>query len=544
MKTPMYARFAICTFMLGLAGCSTGRQVAVMTPETSATIARVGPYAVSAVDLAQAVTAIFGAEAKPALLDSADLRVALDALIGARVLVLEAERSGLDKDPGIVARLDSVRAVKLREAIYEHVVYADLPAASPQDVASLYAEWGSGEQVRAGHILLRSAEEAGQVLQLLAEGADFTGLARERSQHTESSTQGGDMGYLRRSQYPEAIANAIWAMPVGHYTRAPVRSFMGWHVVRVLDRRRLTVADQQIALEAEFARRQRQQAAARFVESLRQSYAVIYYPETAEAVASLSDTLSGQRQLFTWRDGSLDLAGFLQRVQVPDPVSEDTARMHRLAEGLVFDELAAREAAVQGLEAMPEVRRVIQAKRFQWLGEAMFAAATTPEPGTDELLAFFAEHQEGFRAHTVVTVREILVDSPVLADSLYQQAMAGQSMEELARRHTVRSDLRKTDGFWPDVRPGDPRSGRIYEAALRHGPGLHPPLRVNGGYSVFEVLDVHPGKSLTFAEAEPSVRRSLDDFRMESLMGRLRQEFSGQISIDHGGLRRPVEDRQ
>ena len=216
--------------------------------------------------------------------------------------------------------------------------------------------------------------------------------------------------------------------------------------------------------------------------------------------------------------------------------------MHRLAAELVFDELAAREAEARGHQNRDEVRIPVRDKRFKLLGERMFAAEMATEPSLDEVRGFFDDHREQFRSHTVVTVREILVDSPADADSLHQLVEAGGALEELARQHTVRSDLRLTGGLWEDVRPKDPRSDRIYQAALRQGPGLHPPLKVPGGHSVFEVLEIRPGEMLTFEEAAGSARKSLASFRMEALIARLRQEYSEHISVDPGAHGRPALD--
>lgn len=523
--------------LLCASSCATDREVAAPSPTGAAgVIAQVGPYPIEMADLEQAVAAIFGEPAPPASRSHDDLRVAVDALIAARVLVLEAERRGVDRESGLVATLDSLQAVLLRDAIYEHHVYGDLPATSDSAVAGLYEEWGRGQQVRGAHILLRTREKAEAVIGRLGEGADFADLAREHSQHTESRAHGGVMGYLRASQYPPAITAAIWDLGVGEHGREPVRTTMGWHAVAVTARRTLTLEDQRTALVKECQRRQRLEAKDRFVAGLRASFAVVYHPETAVAVASLHDTLSGQRRLFSWRDGELNLAAFLQRVQVPDPVSEDTARMRILAEGLVFDELAAIEAEARGYLGLPEVRKRLRDKRFKLIGEHMFAAETSPEAGLDEVRAFFEEHREAFRSHTVLTIREILVAELALADSLHQLIGAGQDMEALARAHTTRTDLALTGGLWADVRPADPRSAKIYDAGLELKQGLHPPLKIPGGYSVFEVLHITTGPLLSFDESEASARTSLEGFRMEALIERLRVSFSDRISIDEPAL--------
>lgn len=499
-------------------------------------VAQVGPYEITPADAAEAVAAIFGAAATPATVTKDQLTVALDALIGARVLVLEAERRGLDDDPAVQAVLDSMAQKRLRETIYERDVYAGLPPPTAADIDSLFQAWGSGEQVRAAHILTPDPQEAEQLLARLAQGEDFAQLARAHSQHAASNAQGGTMGYLRRSQYPAAIAEAIWSLPVATVVAEPVRTYMGWHVLKVEGRRRLTLEQQRQALETEFSRRQRLAAERRFQQQLKSTYEVVYHPETAVAVASLLDTLSGDRRLFSWRDGWLDLAGFLKRVQVPDPVSEDTARMRGLAEQLVLDELAAREARARGYGNLVEVVKPLRNKRFQLLGELMFETEAAPEAAESELRAFFAAHRDEFRSHTVVRVREILVDEEALADSLHAVIAAGQDMDGLARRFSVRSDLRKTGGLWEDVRPDDPRSVRIYQRALAQGPGLHPPVKVAGGYSVFDVLDISPGRQLEYSEVEANVRRSFAGYRMEQLIAGLRSRFKDQIRVNQAAI--------
>ena len=135
--------------LLCITSCANGRDADEPPPGGSAGfIAQVGDYPIEMADLEQAVAAIFGKEATPSSRSHDDLRIAVEALIAARVLVLEAERRGLDRDPGLVSTLDSLQAVLLREAIYEHHVYRDLPAPSDGAIADLYEEWGRGDQVR------------------------------------------------------------------------------------------------------------------------------------------------------------------------------------------------------------------------------------------------------------------------------------------------------------------------------------------------------------------------------------------------------------
>ena len=532
----MRLRSCILVLLICFISCKNGDEAATpMTPDTL--VAQVGSYSVSIADLDRAVVAIFGKDAVTTQRSYEELRGTVDALIAARVLALDAERQGIDQDSAIVAVLDSLRAVLLKEAIYEFEIHANLPEPSEQALVDLYQEWGSGEQVLGAHILVRTGQEAETLIKRLDGGEEFADLARERSLHEASSRFGGGMGYLRRSQYPPAIADVIWSLQPGDHGPEPVHTSMGWHVVAATSRRTLLLEDQRGGLIHEFGRRQRQVADEAFVAWLRSTYEVVYDPSTAVAVASLSDTLSGHRRLFSWKGGQLTLSGFLGRVQVPDPVSEDTARMRILAEGLVFDELAALEADARGFSGSSDVRNRLLDKKLQLISQYVFEAQASPGPDREEVRAFFESHRESFRAHENVRIREILVDELARADSLYELILSGADMEALARRYTVRTDLAMTGGLWEDVRPGDPRSARIYDVSLEQGVGLHRPLKVNGGFSVFEVLQITQGRLHSFDEVEVSARASTVSFRMEAMIQRLRAGFGDVISIDDSLLK-------
>jgi peptidyl-prolyl cis-trans isomerase C len=513
----------------GIGSCAVATDVSVLTPTPHGdALARVGPYPVELSDLKQAMTAIFGDGSRLEEHPLEDLRTAMDALIAARVLVIEAERRGLDQEAETA--VDSLKFVLLRDAIYDQEVYRDLPVPTETEIAQLYQDWGRGSLVNGAHILVRSQQQAEELIQRLDEGASFEQLARSESQHTGSSGQGGSMGFLRRNQYPSGIAEVIWDLPTGAHTSSPFRTSMGWHVLKLIDRRTVTQQAQRPALVFEMERRIRSNAQKRFFQHLRKSYGLTYHPQTAVAVASLRDSLSGDLPLFTWKDGHLLLADFLRRVQVPDPVSEDTARMHRLAGELVFDELAAREAEIAGFLSQDDIRKRLRDKKFHLLSQSVFESETKAAPKLEIARAYHDANRDQFRGHIVLTIREILVDELSLADSLYQLVAGGGDLVALAGTHTVRTDLSKSGGLWEDVNPQDPRGGRIYKAALKAGPGLHAPMKVPGGYSFFDVLEIRPGRILQFEEAEAGIRIRLEAAHMEALIGRLRE--TADISVD------------
>ena len=74
------------------------------------------------------------------------------------------------------------------------------------------------------------------MLAALDAGADFAELARARSLGP-TAEQGGDLDYFTRENMTPAFAEPAFALEVGAYSRTPVKTDFGWHVIKVEDRR-------------------------------------------------------------------------------------------------------------------------------------------------------------------------------------------------------------------------------------------------------------------------------------------------------------------
>lgn len=91
--------------------------------------------------------------------------------------------------------------------------------------------------VRASHILVESEEEALEIIALLDQGADFADLAMERSIDTFSAIQGGDLDYFSKGRMVPEFEEASFNLPVGQFTKEPVLSDYGYHIIKVVDKK-------------------------------------------------------------------------------------------------------------------------------------------------------------------------------------------------------------------------------------------------------------------------------------------------------------------
>lgn len=97
-------------------------------------------------------------------------------------------------------------------------------------------------EIHARHILVPTEEEAKQVVKDLEGGAKFEDLASKRSTGP-AATNGGDLGYFAEEDMVPEFSKAAFALKKGEYTKTPVKTGFGWHVIKVEDKRERAVPE-------------------------------------------------------------------------------------------------------------------------------------------------------------------------------------------------------------------------------------------------------------------------------------------------------------
>lgn len=165
----------------------------------------------------------------------------LNELITTELLAQEAREQGIEDNPAFQRKLALAKARLLEQAALDSRVGEKLDDEAVQRRYDLFVqETGRQKEVRARHILLESREDAEAVIAELDGGADFAALARERSTGP-SARKGGDLGYFARGDMVPEFSKAAFSLENGTYTREPVRTKFGWHVILAEDRRQKPV---------------------------------------------------------------------------------------------------------------------------------------------------------------------------------------------------------------------------------------------------------------------------------------------------------------
>jgi len=161
----------------------------------------------------------------------------INALVDLQIVAAAAKSEGLDKSEFYKKQMDYLELKALRNEFFRAKVES---AVSEEDMKALYdAQIGSAPaqlQVKARHILVKEEAEANDVIKELDGGADFATLAKEKSTGP-SGANGGDLGYFGQGQMVPSFEAAAFALDKGGYTKKPVQTQFGWHVILVEDKR-------------------------------------------------------------------------------------------------------------------------------------------------------------------------------------------------------------------------------------------------------------------------------------------------------------------
>lgn len=162
----------------------------------------------------------------------------LDRMIDAKLLLAEGYAAKVNETPDFKDRMKRaeeriITDLTLREKIKPMVTDDKIKAMYDGIVKASPAE----EEVKARHILVKTEKEAKDIIEQLGKGGDFNKLAAEKSTDKASAEQGGDLGYFTKKTMVKPFADAAFAMKVGDYSKTPVKSDFGYHVIKVEDKR-------------------------------------------------------------------------------------------------------------------------------------------------------------------------------------------------------------------------------------------------------------------------------------------------------------------
>ena len=202
--------------------------------------------------------------------DSPELRKAIrDDMISLEVLAQEAKKAGMNKDPDVIQQTElSIQSVLVGAFIQDYAKkHQPSEDQLKQEYDKLKVNLGKSEyNVR--HILVDTEDEAKAIIKQLGKKGKFDKIASEKSKDAGSAEHGGSLGWAVPSNFVPPFANALLSLKKGAYTKEPVKSQFGWHIIKLDDVRDLKVPSFD-ELKPQILQRMQQQAIQEYIADLR-----------------------------------------------------------------------------------------------------------------------------------------------------------------------------------------------------------------------------------------------------------------------------------
>ena len=245
MKYPHY--LALLASLAVASGCDqspspagTGGSSTAVATET-AVVEGVVVATVNGQPITQAELEVYTAQRKPAsnTPETSSKEVIMKELISLELMRQDAIKQGLEKKPAVIATMAQQQRTALAGAAIQNFMSSN--PVTDEDAKKVYDEnmGKAGKEFNARHILVKEQEEAEAIIKLLDSGSDFSELAKEKSTGP-SGASGGKLGWFGEAQMVKPFSEATAQLEKGQYTKTPVQTQFGWHVIILDDSRETT----------------------------------------------------------------------------------------------------------------------------------------------------------------------------------------------------------------------------------------------------------------------------------------------------------------
>lgn len=212
----------------------------------------------------------------PEAKNSPDLQMRiLNELSNVIIAAQDAEKQDIDKRPEIAATLALMRAKLLTQTVIQE--YAETNKPTENQIKTYYeAEYAnqSSMEYKARHILVKEEAQAKSLIEELDGGADFAELAKTHSTGP-TGKNGGDLGWFDVKQMVKPFADAVSTLKKGEYSKQPVQTQFGWHVILLEDTREIE-APTMDGVRGEIITKLQQKTLGDYMQNLRSESKIVF----------------------------------------------------------------------------------------------------------------------------------------------------------------------------------------------------------------------------------------------------------------------------
>lgn len=218
-------------------------------------------------------------EDKPAL-----MKMILSQMIDERLIDEEIAKSKISESKEYKERLGVIETQLAKQMYIEKMLEGKLTdKAVKAEYAKFKKAYGGKTEIHARHILVPTETEAEQVIKDLDAGKDFAKLAQQRSSGP-TAPNGGDLGFFTEGDMVPEFSKAAFALKPGTYTKTPVKTQFGYHVIKVEEKRERKVPPLEGELEGRIRNALGQEALQQHLDTLHKKAEIVIYDENGKPI--------------------------------------------------------------------------------------------------------------------------------------------------------------------------------------------------------------------------------------------------------------------
>ena len=154
----------------------------------------------------------------------------LDIFVDGEIVYQEAVKANVEKDEDYKKQLKALKEELARKVYLEKEVRKQVNDEAVKKLYQDYKNTFNGEkEVKAKHILVKDETTAKEVIAKFQKNGNFEKLAKEYSKEP------ADLGYFTKEMMVPEFGDAAFKLKKGEYTKSPVKTQFGYHVILVED---------------------------------------------------------------------------------------------------------------------------------------------------------------------------------------------------------------------------------------------------------------------------------------------------------------------
>jgi len=160
----------------------------------------------------------------------------LDRLVTKRLLLKEAKKEKIESEKDFQDRLVDIKDQLLIESLLKKKIKAEAQP-TEDDLKTFYdnhkERFKQGRQINTRHIILKSEDEAKQILARIKKGEDFIELAKTYSIDPNAKASGGEVGFFPQGSLVPEYEQVAFGLKKKGEISGIVKTKFGYHIIRL-----------------------------------------------------------------------------------------------------------------------------------------------------------------------------------------------------------------------------------------------------------------------------------------------------------------------